>query len=258
MANTRAEVLSPIPELLLEYKDPKACEECEIRRRETASTEDEGYGSESQRPGIDMMLDNLAEMSRRLSLAPSELLGIDEALHASMQSNENLNQMSKFEQPDIAGSLDMFWRTVRQESAALRESRDEARADSVLLLEEISKKAGEIEERDAKIKKLKTELSLERKAGKQLQEAMEDLLAWVDSNRPAEPKMSRASQSPVRERETHRLLEHIGDIPTYGVAFRSGFSNKVTVWKVQVVESYESKTGMPIFGAVIASRILLA
>ncbi|CAK1361755.1 hypothetical protein CB0940_02912 [Cercospora beticola] len=274
---SRHEPLSPIPELLLEYEDSRMNSPCSEKRRDTGSTEDEGYGSETHPPGIEQMLDGLAEMSRRLSLAPSDLLSIDEALQLPLQLPSAKVPASKPDQPDLSGELESFWRTVRDEILNLRASRDGARADAVLLLDELSKKAGEIDEKDAKIELLKTELAAERKAGKQISEAMEDLLHWVDTNRASSSKASfsrehssrehssrehrssrersaKASSSrdvttttePRQRKPEHRVLENLDMIPTYGVAFRSTSAEKVIVWKVQVVESYESN-GTPIY-----------
>ncbi|KAM3423171.1 hypothetical protein BST61_g622 [Cercospora zeina] len=265
---SRHEPLSPIPELLLEYEESRMTSPCSEKRRDTGSTEDEGYGSETHPPGIEQMLDGLAEMSRRLSLAPSDLLSIEETLQLPLQLPSAKTPAPKPDhQPDLTGEPESFWKTVRDEIFSLRASRDGARADAVLLLDELSKKAGEIEEQDAKIEQLKAEIAAERKAGKQISEAMEDLLQWVDSNRQSSSKTSsrehrprehssrersaKASSSrditePRKRKPEHRVLENLDMIPTYGVAFRSTSAEKVFVWKVQVVESYESN-GTPIF-----------
>lgn len=242
--------LSPIPELLLEYDD---CEQSEVSiDRTPGSLEDEGYASESQRLGVDQMLNGLAEMSRRLSLAPSEVISIDEALHMPSPLSTSGPAPSRFDRDDIAGGLESFWTTVRSEMAKLRKECNEAHADSAILAEEVTCKAKEVVERDATIAKLKSDLSAERKAGKQLQEAMEDLLAWVDTNRSIMEKATQRSSTPPlpviseSQRRVHRLLERVDSIPTYGVAFRKRLSNEVILWSVQVVEAYD-RNGMPVY-----------
>ncbi|KAF2216626.1 hypothetical protein CERZMDRAFT_93917 [Cercospora zeae-maydis SCOH1-5] len=264
---SRHEPLSPIPELQLEYNESRMTSPCSEGRRNTGSTEGEGYGSKTHPPAIEQMLDGLTEMSRRLGLAPSDLLSIDEALQLPLQLCSTKTSASRPDQPDLTGELESFWKTVRNEILSLRASRDGARADAGVLLNELAKKSGEIQEKDAKIEQLKAEVEAERKAGKHVSEAMEDLLHWVDANgatcsktssrghpsrehsspeRSAKASSSRDLTEARKRKPEHRVLENLDMIPTYGVAFRSTSAEKVVVWKVQVVEAYEPN-GTPIY-----------
>lgn len=234
--------LSPIPELLQEYEDSSLSEVSADRR--ASSPEDEGYASETRRLSVDQMLDELSKISRRVSLPASDDISIDEALHSPVPVKTGAPPTSRFDRKNIAGDLESFWTTVRQEVSILRSSYDQAQADSVVLLEEVNAKSKEVEEKDAIIAKLKAELASERKAGRQLQDAMEDLLAWVETNQRDTCTLPAAS--PVCGRKAHYSYERMDNIPTFGIAFQSKPKNEVVLWRIQVVECYDSQ-GQPVY-----------
>lgn len=135
---------------------------------------------------------------------------------------------------------------IRLEVNRLRESRDGASADCVLLVDDISIKTTEIKAKNEQIDKLNAELRVERKAAKQLEEVIADLLVWVEKYRPQEQKPSLQTVEWTRHVEDFGSRAYVMDAPTFAIAFRQKPINAVVVWQVQVVKSYDSGKA-PIF-----------
>jgi hypothetical protein len=202
--------LTTIPEILIENdgfdQSPKSPTSPMSPEKRSHSIEDEGYGSERYANGIHAMLDDLAEMSRRLSVAPSDE-DFDQGLEISRKlSVTSLQPSSSSVASDFSEPVELFWQNVRVEVAALRKSRDDAHAQATASSDELAAQTkrvdqleADLQERDEKIAQLERSLATEKHASKQLQETIQDLLAWIEKNGQArhEPKPPAPAQTSV-------------------------------------------------------------